>query len=151
MFFLSYCFSLSAFLFFSLFFPVMFSYIFLFFFASNASVLKSSCIIIHNPSSLSNSFFATYSPLQSRWWTSGTWTGGVGSRGGWMGGCTWPYKARKCDWFWGIWGSLESNFETIRQKAWSTDCGSKTLHTWVSSTYYTRHLYLWLWARLCLR
>ena len=34
----------------------MFSYIFLFFFASNASVLKSSCIIILNHSALSNSF-----------------------------------------------------------------------------------------------
>ena len=32
----------------------MFSCIFLFFFASNASVLKSSYIILHNPSSLSN-------------------------------------------------------------------------------------------------
>ena len=34
----------------------MFSYMVLFFFASNASVLKSSCIIIHNLSSLTNSF-----------------------------------------------------------------------------------------------
>ena len=38
----------------------MFSCIFLFFFASNASVLKSSCIIIHNPSSLSNSFLPPF-------------------------------------------------------------------------------------------
>ena len=34
----------------------MFSYIFLFFFASNAFILKSSCIIINYPNSLSNSF-----------------------------------------------------------------------------------------------
>ena len=33
----------------------MFSYTFLFFFALNAFVLKSSCIIIHYPNSLSNS------------------------------------------------------------------------------------------------